>query len=111
MFANPILLRRFIRQSQVELGSIQEPIDFNPPYAMKDWNPYDLRFLTEIRSSQALLSQTEVAFASQINLTQQQIDQESLSIPPHVRIDDRLHTVNTPFLLRRSKPVCQLFES
>ena len=111
MFANPILLRRFIRQSQVELGSIQEPIDFNPPYAMKDWNPYDLRFFTESRSSQTLLSQTEVAFASQINLTQQQIDQESLSIPPHVRIDDRLHTVNTPFLLRRSKPVCQLFES
>ena len=84
MFANPILLRRFLRHSQMELGLIREPINFNPPYAMKDWNPFDLQLLTEIRSSQTLLSQTEGTFSSQINLTQHPVDQESLSIPPHV---------------------------
>ena len=93
MFSNPIILRRFLRQSRIELASIQEPVDFNPPYAMKDWNPYDFQFMTEIRSSQTLLSQKEVELASQINLTQHHVDQESLSIPPQVRIDAKLNFV------------------
>lgn len=83
-FANPILLRRFIRNSRQQLGQASELVNLNPSYAMKDWNPFDVQDFTDSLISQATLSQNEMQNLSQSGLSQNAVDPSLVSIPPQV---------------------------